>query len=425
MRTARMRSWLADSSRLVHLSVLVVLPLVIFLVIEAGELSRISYFVFPPLASATFTIFFDPEGVYSTPQRMVGGLTLGAAVGWLAFSALGYSPAGAAAAVLATSVVTWPLDLEHPSAYSTALLGVVLQADSLLYVAAVFVSTAGVALVFVLWRDRIYEERARFLYDAVRDEDRVLVPAGDEEVVRAAARIAGAHDDGRVVLLGFGGERADHAGLEEEIAAEGIRTEVAVAAEDADRAAAVREAAERHGCTLLVLPYGFRGREELLAGDLDAVALRLEGAAEPRSAFVPVKGSGKLSRLMVEMASRLVDAGDVSVATIIHGERARRAAEKRLFNLVSAFEETAASRSDVLDTRILDAGDRDTGSVIAETAGQYDITVLGASTDRSRLSRLIDAPTAAEVVDDIDGPVAVVHAAGARRIASALRPERF
>ncbi|MFB6077094.1 MAG: HPP family protein [Candidatus Nanohaloarchaea archaeon] len=81
MRTKTVRRWLAGSGRLVHLSVLLFLPLIVFAVIEVGQVSEIGYFVFPPLASATFTIFFDPEGAYSTPARLVGGLTLSAVVG--------------------------------------------------------------------------------------------------------------------------------------------------------------------------------------------------------------------------------------------------------------------------------------------------------------------------------------------------------
>ncbi|MFB6077096.1 MAG: hypothetical protein ABEK12_03125, partial [Candidatus Nanohaloarchaea archaeon] len=74
---------------------------------------------------------------------------------------------------------------------------------------------------------------------------------------------------------------------------------------------------------------------------------------------------------------------------------------------------TMAEREDTIDTRIIDAGDRDVADVLIDAADQYDLTVLGASTDRSLVSRMISRPTAGQVGDRIDGPVIVVHSGAA------------
>lgn len=72
------------------------------------------------------------------------------------------------------------------------------------FVASVLVSAAVVASVFHLWRDRVYERRADFLYQSTKGDDHVLVPVRGEHPETSAmlaARLAGAHDAGKVVLL--------------------------------------------------------------------------------------------------------------------------------------------------------------------------------------------------------------------------------
>lgn len=425
------RRWLADASHLVHVSVLIVLPLIIFLVIELRTLSRISYFVFPPLASAAFTIFFDPDGTYSTAPRLVGGLTLGAAVGWLSFHLFGFGGLSAGMSVFLTGLVTWPLDLEHPSAFSTALLAVVLRADSLLYIGAVFASTLLVAVLFAAWRRYVYEERAQYLYDAIRDEDRILVPVRDRSdaaVVQVCAQIAEAHDAGRLVLLSLPGDEE----LLDAVAPEtDLPVERVVPAPGTDPLTAVRDAIDRYDCSVVGV-----GWEEPPAGDqlspftrdlfgldTDVLVFRLDGDSGPwRDAFVPVRGAGKVSRLMVEIGSRIVTAGTVSATTVIDDERQRRNAEKQLFDLVSAFQHTFTDREDLIDTRIIDAADHDVEQVLVDTSEQYDVTLIGASTDRPLLSRILTPPTITEIVHDLDTPLIIVHSsASGRSIPSRLR----
>ncbi|MFB6077095.1 MAG: hypothetical protein ABEK12_03120, partial [Candidatus Nanohaloarchaea archaeon] len=242
----------------------------------------------------------------------------------------GFSAVGAAVAVLGASVVTWTLDVEHPSAISTGLLALVLRADAVVYTGAVFASTAMVAAVFVAWRDYVYEERARYLYDTVRDEDRVLVPV-EGGLPGLAGRIAGAHSAGRVVLLGLDATRSDVEDAAAEVAdRHDVRTETVVADPGSDVADTVTDTAARYDCSVIVAPRERTGLvDHLFTTRFDVVAADRDTDAGT-DVFVPVNGAGTLPRLMVEMASRIVPAGDVSVGTVIEAEAERRHAEKEL-----------------------------------------------------------------------------------------------
>ncbi|MFB6080528.1 MAG: HPP family protein [Haloferacaceae archaeon] len=210
------RRWIEDTDNLRHLTVVLAVPLLIALVTALSDaVNVISFLLFPPLASGTYTLFADPEGRYSSPRRFVGGLTAGAVSGWLALDVAGrfvagppgeilVSPQSAALAVFLTAVVTWGLDLELPTAFSTALLVLTTGTTKLAYVAGMVLSAILVAGAFVVWRDRFYERRARYLYGAVQGDDHVLVPVqggDDRPTVALAARLAGAHEAGKVVLL--------------------------------------------------------------------------------------------------------------------------------------------------------------------------------------------------------------------------------
>jgi len=212
------RRWAERTSTLVHLSVLLFVPLLIALVTAlSNAVESLSFLLFPPLAAGTYTLFSDPEGTYASPVQFVAGLTVGALCGWGALAvsgALGLAdPTGslqvgaiaAALAVFAAGAVTWALSIEEPAAYSTALLGLLVPpGQEVTFVASVFLASSIVAVVFFIWRERVYDRRAQFLYESVRGDDHVLVPMrGDdpESTATLGARLAAAHDAGKVVLL--------------------------------------------------------------------------------------------------------------------------------------------------------------------------------------------------------------------------------
>ncbi|WP_436925694.1 HPP family protein [Halosimplex amylolyticum] len=212
------RRWVERTSNLVHLSIIVVAPLLVAVVTTLfNSFSSLTFLLFPPLASGTYTLFADPEGRYASPTRFVAGLTVGALCGWAALvlaSTLGLAggPGNlsvgafeAAVAVFLVGSTTWALDVEVPSAYSAALLGLLVRpGNEPVFALTVLVASSVVALVFVVWREQFYERRAQFLYESTRGDDHVLVPMRGENPDATAmlgARLAAAHDAGKVVLL--------------------------------------------------------------------------------------------------------------------------------------------------------------------------------------------------------------------------------
>ncbi|MFD1640755.1 HPP family protein [Halohasta litorea] len=211
------RHWLADPEHLLHLSALVFVPLLVGGVTWLANVSPVvSFLVYPPLAAGAYTLFSNPGGRYASPRRFVGGISAGAICGWLVLALTGeywtaatlgelrVNAGAAALGIFLTGVVTWALSIEEPSAFSSALLVLVTGSEQLTYVGGIIVSSLIVAGVFVLWRRHFYEERARYLFQSTHGDDQVLVPIrGDdpESLVLFAARLAAAHEVGKVVLM--------------------------------------------------------------------------------------------------------------------------------------------------------------------------------------------------------------------------------
>ncbi|PSQ00440.1 universal stress protein UspA [Halobacteriales archaeon QS_5_70_17] len=441
------RAWLENTRNLVHLSVVLFVPLLVALVTAlSNALAAFSFFLFPPLAAGTYTLFADPAGEYASPTRFVAGLTAGAA-------------STAAMSVLFTGVVTWAFDIEEPAAFSSALLvlvagGPVAVGGRLSYVVSIAASSALVAGAFVVWRRKFYSERARYLYQSTRGDDHVLVPMrGDhpEATAMLGARLAAAHEAGKVVLLGFvdesdaaegaggpdgspptaadgagesagdRGEEIPAASPEERRAAEGvaaeleeraaaIRTrtgvpcEVVVAGEDGTPASVAVRTARETNCDLIAAGYETeRGRlspyvRELFRGDVNvAVHRSREGRTTWKRVLVPVRRAGDVAHEMLDFATRLAGrTGRVAVCHCIDREGDRRAAESTLANLV----ETVSA---ACETRVARAGIAD---FLAANAGGYHLVILGSSGDRTAASRFVARPTF-DRLEDVEADVIV------------------
>lgn len=456
-----LRRWVEHTGNLIHLSVLLFVPLLIALVtLLSNSLRELSFLLFPPLASGTYTLFADPRGKYASPWRFVGGLTIGAMAGWVAleFSAaflpspeggpVSVSVAGAALGVFLTALATWMLDIEEPAAFSTALLVLVTGTHPFAYVISVAVSSSVVAGTFVLWRESFYERRARLLYESTKGDDHVLVPMRGEyadATALFASRLAAAHDAGKVVLLDVVGEEeladakanvrsTDDVAATDEKAIEtetdervveaatrrleaqerrietivGVPCEFVVIADGADDPAVVLEAAHDANCDLIVTPYEeHRGGlspfvRRLFRSDFDVIAFRsFEGRTRWREILVPIRKAGDTAHGMIDFAKRLSGpTGSVGVCTCIAAETMRRSAEHMLANAVETFSghiETRVSRSP-LET------------FLERNAGGYDLVIIGASTDRSTASRFVSPPTF-ERIQDLETDMAIVHRA--------------
>ncbi|WP_255148708.1 HPP family protein [Halorarius halobius] len=481
------RAWLETTRNLVHLTVLLLVPLLIAAVTAiANAESLLPFVLFPPLASGTFTLFADPEGRYASPTQFVGGLTAGAVCGSLAMAAAMFtgipggggtldsiSPLAAGTAIFLTGGVTWAFDVEEPSAFSTALLALlapafVAEGRSLevlgLFVVSVFVASSLVAGAFYVWRERFYDRRAEFLYQSTKGDDHVLVPMRDcaDATVMLAARIAAAHDAGKVVLLDVV-EDEDVAVAERDLLAEGdgdddahgtdptdparpgeavdadamadveseaterataeaateleslagrvetkvgVPCEVVVAVDGGSRSGTVQTAADETNCDLIVTPYeeqyGGLSRfvRELFRGDIDVLVHRpgAESRTRWREVLVPVRRASDAAHAMLEFAQRLAGStGRVAVCHCIGARDDRRRAESMLSNLVEPFHAT-------FETRV---ARQEIEKFLERTAPQFDLVIIGASTERSKASRFVSPPTF-ERIQDLDCDVAIL-----------------
>jgi nucleotide-binding universal stress UspA family protein len=467
------RQWIETTRNLVHVSALLFVPLLIaFVTALANVLPTLSFLLFPPLASGTYVLFTHPEEQYASPIRFVGGLTLGAVAGsvallvssWLATpgtpggaSAIQVDALGAALGVFLTGLLTWAFNLEEPSAFSTALLVLITDVAPETYVASVLLSSTIVAMAFVVWRDRFYERRAKYLYQSTQGDDHVLVPMrGDQPGPTAmlGAYIAAAHDAGKVVLLDVveneavarternlldetpaagaataaqgsaaqtpagaspseaSAQPAPEAAVDalESRAAEietrvGVPCEVVVAVDGASSAATVEQVARETNCDLIVTPYEERHGalspfvRDLFRGDVDVLVHRGKaGRTRWRDVMVPVRRPSDVAHSMIDFATRLTGkTGRISVAKCISSENDRREAESMLADLV----ETVSGN---VETRVSSASIED---FLERNGPQYDLVVMGASMDRSTASRFISPPTF-ERIQDIDADVAIV-----------------
>lgn len=455
-----LRHWLENTQNLLHLSVLVIVPLLIALVTWLSNMSPVvSFLVYPPLASGTYTLFADPGSRYADPRRFVGGMTAGALSGWVALELTAqfwYTVpptqfqvhAGAAAlGIFLTSLVTWVFDIELPTAYSSALLVLVTGSAQLRYVAGVSVASILIAGAFVIWRRHLYRERARYLFQSTNGDDQILVPIRDEQPTALAifaGRLAAAHDAGKVVLMDTvepstieqveerlvtdTEDELPYRGDGPKVSAEELITdqslarleqlqssitavvdvtcEFVVVVESDSAGETVLQTASDENCDLVVAPYETDENEptpfvrRLFSGSVDVIAFRsASGTTDWRDILVMVRSPGPVANAMLDFAQRLCSArGAISLCTCISSRSQHRRAEITLETLAEPF-------ADPIDTRV---AHESLEEFLARYAGNYDLAVMGASTDRHAASRLLSPPTH-ECVRDINCDLAIVH----------------
>lgn len=450
-------AWLEHTPNLVHLSIITLVPLIIGAVTYISNLTAVSFLLFPPLAAGTYTLFADPHGRYSEPKVFVGGMTAGALAGWFALEVsrvvlssgggAGVSAMGAAGAIFLTGILTWVLDLEEPTAFSTALLVLVTGRQQLFYVVGIAITSTAVALAFWAWKTEIYEERANYLYGTTQADDRVLVPmrdVGRDASTALGARLAAAHDAGKVVLIDVvpdetvaqaeaelieSGKTEDpseaRAVAEAQTAADtatelsaradrvrdqfDIPCDIVVVAGDPEAASVLTDTARDTNCDLIVTALTAENGDppdslvrDLFTANIDVVALRSEaGATAWTNPLVTVGRDSPVAHAMLDYAQRLAGAaGSISLSTCIGDESHRRAAESMLADLAETTTrscETRVSRSEVSD-------------FLCRADDEHDLIFIGASTDRSAASRFLAPPTY-ERLEGIETDVGIVHRA--------------
>ncbi len=474
------RRWIEETRNLLQLSVLVFVPLLIGLVTYAANSTRlVSFLIFPPLASGTYTFFAEPEGRFSSPGRFVAGMTIGALCGWIALEAVALwgtvpsgvfqvSAAGAALGVLLTGVTTWALDVQEPAAFSTALLFLLIGTARLEFVVGITLSSALVAALFVVWRDRFYQRRADFLYRSTRGDDHVLVPvhvaaSNPGATARFGAAIAAAHEAGKVVLLDVvddletarahrkrieahdtsvvGGEDAalpegganetppapgnDPAavrdvavaeaataleGLADEIERQaGVPCEVVVAVGAGWTPAIVERSVAETGCDLVVAPHE---RHDDGDDELERFVRGLFRLEVDVIAFRSADGDVGWRSAMVPVRST----GDVANAMVDFARRITGSGG-RISVCHCITSESQRRRAESMLANLVEAfpGEFETrvanesiDEFLDTSAPAYDVIFLGASTDRAAVSRFFSRPTF-ERLEDVDADVAIVH----------------
>lgn len=352
--------------------------------------------------------------------------------------------------------------MEIPSAFSTALLVLLTgtRGQAGIYVLSIAVSSTLVAIVFVLWRRKVYAERAQYLYQSTNGDDHVLVPMRGSSTATAmlGARLASAHDAGKIVLLDMvdeneievagqstneetaGAETTESIGSYEkqeseseisdsvdeqtieqraasafasalEVRADVIRTkvgvpcEVVVASEGTRPARTVMQTAHETNCDLIATPYETHHGSlspflrELFAGNTDVLVHRsADGRTDWKHVLVSVRQASDVAHSMLDFATRLVgETEHISVSHCITNERQRRTAEEMLANLT----ETASA---ACETRV----SHTSMETFFETYAQgYDLIIIGASQDRSAASRFLSPPTF-DRIDTLDCDVAIL-----------------
>ncbi|APW96809.1 HPP family protein [Halobiforma lacisalsi AJ5] len=197
-----------------------------------------------------------------------------------------------------------------------------------------------------------------------------------------------------------------------------VPCQVAVVAGNEDDPTTVLAAARKTECDLIVAPYESReghDREgpsgfvrDLLHGGLDVLVHRSKkGRDDWQRALVPVRRESDIAHAMVDFATRLVGDGTVSVCHCLTRDRDRRRAERMLTRLLEPFDGNADSVDCDFESRVV--GDTPE-AFVADRATQYDIVLVGASTDRSTVSRIVSTPTA-ERITELDSDLAIVATA--------------
>ncbi len=479
---AEFTAWLETTTNFVHLTGLVAVPVLIVLVTAASNsVNLLPFVLFPPLASGTFTLFSDPEGQYADPWRFTLGLTVGALCGSLAVVAAiatglttpgareilsVVSPLAAGFAVFLTAAVTWAFDIEEPSAFSTALLALLIPTAAsapyrplALYVIFTAAASGTVAGAFVFWRDTVYERRADILYRSTESANRVLVPSlGDETTVTAmlAGRIAG--ETGTVVLADVvdsetvaAAERdllqdsapsaaaaPDDAATRQDAVSVGLDTpetdERDPAAVAAPSAARLEGLAERVTATT-----GAQCEQVVATGDvpaevIDATALELdcdliatayEGTDGQLSPFITSLFRGSVDVLAHEPVDRhrnewatvLVPvrrASDVAHEMLAFAGRLAGPGGVTLATCIGPEGDRRRAESmlaNLAETCEFDVETRvsrlEVEPFIERTAPRFDLVLMGASRDRSTASRIVSPPTF-ERVGELETDMAVV-----------------
>jgi hypothetical protein len=414
------------------LSVVLLVPLVIAAVtVASNAYAELSFLLFPPLASGTYSLFSDPDDSRRSASNFIRGTTAGSLCGYGADllgggNSAGIDPVAAGLAMFFVGIVSWMIQLQSPSAFATALLVLTTtEASAIGYVASVAIGSVIVASAFVGWYELIYNRRTEFLYGSLSTADRVAVPAAsaDDPAIDLGAALAAAHDAGQLILVGVIDDPTapisedrpfvdlgETLSARAEIMAEQNELPCEAVVAGGDTQTVITDAVQQSNSDLVVAsgtPDDATRIQTALGLKTDAVALRSFGSHEPwQRVLVMISRPGDIAHAMLDFAGRITDAAQstnshgrarVTACTCIAAESDRRAAERLLANVVRTIDQP-------VDTEI---GRSDPATFVADNDGSYDLVLFGAPHRPDDPARFVTGDGAAQL-GDISCDVAVV-----------------
>ncbi|MFB6284390.1 MAG: HPP family protein [Halobacteria archaeon] len=435
----RIREWFSRPNKFHLFTGMMAALILVSFVTELGRSFDFNMFLVAPLASGTFTLFYNPEGEFASVRKFVGGLTLGAFSGYVSLLILGSAGSTAFMALALTGSLIWVTKTVEPTAFTAAHLALVTGDASFKYVFGIFVATSIIGFCFYVWKTKVYDKRASYLYESTWSDDNVLVPMVGEyeyDLVEIGSKIAEAHEGGRVVLLKVVEDSDLDVSDELEELSEQVRQEfdvfleVSVVEGNRSDPEVVRNAANRYDCDIVVAPWhaeesqaGGKDNDgmiqlsayirKLFKADFDVAVYRpagdeitdIGGVVDRGwdSVVTPVKKVNSLAFLIVDIGTRLAgEDGVVTVSRAIGKNEKRNAVQDELFNLTNSFRGR-------FETRVASVSGTSAREFIVRESREYDMMVIGASSGLGIASRFLKTPTVELIAEDIDIPVVVVN----------------
>ncbi len=131
---------------------LVVVPVVLTLVELVSIQTELQLLLFPSLASFAYLLFTRPVGTHATWRGAVVGPTVGAAIGSLGALIFQAKFLGILVVTFMTMLVMRMLKVTNAPVLAVSILPLVFQTESLEFPLSIFLATAGLFVVFLLWR---------------------------------------------------------------------------------------------------------------------------------------------------------------------------------------------------------------------------------------------------------------------------------
>lgn len=146
------RRWTMTSATTCWVSALIVVPVLIGFMTFLELHSPFRFLLFPPLAALAYAIFTSPDRPSANIRGVIAAPTLTALLVLPISVWLGDSPVAFALAVLVTMIVLRVMGTALVPSLALAVLIVLLRVHDIAFAISVFVATALLFVIFVLWK---------------------------------------------------------------------------------------------------------------------------------------------------------------------------------------------------------------------------------------------------------------------------------